>query len=168
MAGNCGAYFVKLFMKAKQVLPSLKDRPHSQAIRRICHFRSISRRVSRAMVSAVKKRDSAPITSGRIELDSHADTIVAGANCTILEYIGKVRDISPYRDDYDSVTNVPIVHAAKVWQSPYTGLTYILIFQEALWMGGHMKISPINPNQFTDKGTGRSNFGLSFINYYRR
>ena len=115
MAGNCGAYFMRWFMKAKQGLSSLKDRPHSQAIRRICHFRSISRRVSSAMVSAVKKRESAPITSGRIELDSHADTIVAGANCTILEYTGKVCDVSPYRDDYDSVTNVPIVHAATVW-----------------------------------------------------
>ena len=99
MVGNCGAHFV---------------RSHSKAI--ICHFRS-TRRVSSAIMSAAK-RESVSITSGRIELDSHADTIVAGANCTILEYTGKVCDVSPYRDDYDSVTNVPIVHAATVWQSP--------------------------------------------------
>ena len=134
MVGNCGAHFV---------------RSHSKAI--ICHFRS-TRRVSSAIMSAAK-RESVSITSGRIELDSHADTIVAGANCTILEYTGKVCDVSPYRDDYDSVTNVPIVQAATAWQSPHTGQTYILIFHEALWMGDHMKNSLINPNQLRHYGT---------------
>jgi len=134
MVGNCGAHFV---------------RSHSKSI--ICHFMS-TRRVSSAMVSAIK-RESAPITAGRIELDSHTDTVVAGANCTILEYTGKICDVSPYRDDYDSVTNVPIVHAATAWLSPYTGLTYILIFHEALWMGDPMKNSLINHYQLRHFGT---------------
>ena len=45
------------------------------------------------------------------ELDSHVDTTVAGANCVISQYIGKECDISPYRDDYESITNIPIVYA---------------------------------------------------------
>ena len=48
----------------------------------------------------------------RCELDSHADTIVAGSNCIILNYTGQVCDVSPYRDDYAPVSDVPIVKAA--------------------------------------------------------
>jgi len=105
------------------------------------------------MVSAMKKGGQAQITSGRIELDSHADTIVAGAKCIIMEYTEKVCDVSPYRDDYESVINIHIVHAATAWQSPHTGQTYILIFHEELWMGCHMKHSLINPNQLRHFGT---------------
>ena len=140
-------------MKTNHVLSSSKDTPHSQAIRRTCLFRSISRRVSSAMVSAMKKRGQAQIRSGRIELDSHANTIVAGANCIIMEYTGKSCDVSPYRDDYESVTDIPIVHAAIAWRSPHTGQTYILMFHEALWMGYHMKHSLTNPNQWRHFGT---------------
>ena len=71
---------------------------------------------------------------GRIELDSHADTIVAGANCCILEYTGRICDVFPYSDDYKPVTGVPIVKAATIWQSQYTGQEYLLILNEALWM----------------------------------
>ena len=103
------------------------------------------------MVLAMKKRGQAQITSGRIELDSHADTIVAGANYIIMEYTGKACDVSPYRGDYKSVTNISIVHAATAWQSPHTGQTYILVFHEVLWMGCHMNHSLINPNQLRTK-----------------
>ena len=63
-----------------------------------------------------KKRNQTQPVFGRCELDSHADTIVAGSNCIILQYTGKEFDVSPYRDDYESVSNVPIVHAATAWQ----------------------------------------------------
>ena len=86
-------------------------------------------------------------------MDSHADTIVAGANCTILSYTGKVCDVSPYREDYTPVSNVPIVKAATAWQSPHTGETYILVFNEALWMGDSMESTLINPNQLRYFGT---------------
>ena len=65
---------------------------------------------------------------GRCELDSHADTIVAGSNCVVINYTGKVCDVSPYRDDYTPVSNIPIVTAATAWQSLHTGETYILVF----------------------------------------
>ena len=84
---------------------------------------------------------------GKCELDSHADTIVTGSNCVILNYTGKVCDVSPYRDDYTPVTNVPIVNAATAWQSSHTGQTYILVFQESLWMGDSMDTTLVNPNQ---------------------
>ena len=84
---------------------------------------------------------------GRCELDSHANTIVAGSNCVILQYTGKECNVNPYRYDYGSVSNILIVHAATSWQSTHTGHTYILVFNEAMWIGNHMDHSLINTNQ---------------------
>ena len=92
------------------------------------------------------------IIYSKCELDSHADTTVAGANCIILSYTGKECDVSPYRDDYESIKNIPIVTAATAWQSPSSGATYILILNESLWMGDSMKTTLINPNQLRHYG----------------
>ena len=117
---------------------------------RISEIRSTTRRVAaaRQKSSPSYKQVTAPC-----ELDSHADTIVAGANCAILHYTGKVCDVAPYRDDYQPVHNIPIVAAATAWQSPHTGQVYILILNEALWMGESMNTTLINPNQLRHFGT---------------
>ena len=94
-----------------------------------------------------KKRNQTQPVFGRCKLDSHDDTIVAGSNCIVLQYTGKEFDVSPYRDDYESASNVPIVHAAMAWQSSHTGQTYILVFHKALCMGGHMDHISVNLNQ---------------------
>ena len=62
-------------------------------------------------------------------------------------YTGKDCNVKPYQDDYESVSNTPIVHAATAWQSTHTGKTYILFFNKALCMGNHMDHRLINPNQ---------------------
>ena len=72
-------------------------------------------------ISSISKSKSTKVNYGRCELDSHADTIVAGSNCVILGYTGRVCDVSPYREDYESVKDVPIVQAATSWQSQHTG-----------------------------------------------
>ena len=64
---------------------------------------------------------------GNIELDTHADTIVAGANCCIMSYTGRICDVSPYSDEYKPITGVPIVKATTIWQSEYTGQEHLLI-----------------------------------------
>ena len=110
-------------------------------------------RRQRSISSTRRSNNSDKCVHGRCELDSHADTTVAGSNCIILQYTGKECDVSPYTDDYESITNVPIVHAATAWQSPETGQTYILVFNEALWMGNSMDHSLINPNQLRHFGT---------------
>jgi len=86
------------------------------------------------------------------EIDSHADTIVAGSNCVVLSYTGQECNVTPYRDDYESVNNVPIANVATAWQCPKTGQVYILVFHEALWMGDTMTHSLINPNQLRHYG----------------
>ena len=87
-----------------------------------------------------------------MEVDNHADTCVAGANCVILAYTGKECDVSPYRDDYEPVTNVPIVHAGTAWTSKRTGQTYILVLNECLGMTDTMDHTLVNPNQLRHFG----------------
>ena len=120
----------------------------------ICQFCSTLRQI---IASATKSTSNTKRTNtcvfSRFELDSHADTIVAGANCVILQHTGKECNISPYRDDYDSIPNVPIKHAATAWQSHETGQTYILVFDEALRMGHSLEHLLINPNQLQHYGT---------------
>ena len=114
---------------------------------------STTRRISKTKRSSVNNKSlTSEINHGKCKLDSHADTTVAGSNCTVLHFTGKECDVSPYCDDYDAITNVPIVTAATAWQSPSTGQTYILVFNEALWMGDTMDTSLVNPNQLRHFG----------------
>jgi hypothetical protein len=86
-----------------------------------------------------------------VEVDSHADTFVAGKNCVPLNYTARTCDVQPYSDDYDPVKNVPIITAATGYTSA-SGLNYILVFPEAIYMPtlGH---SLCNPNQLRHFGT---------------
>jgi hypothetical protein len=110
-------------------------RSHTQTT--VSKIRSSQRQVSSACTSSISTTGSITRQHGQCELDSHADTIVEGSNCVILQYTGKECDVSPYRDDYESITNVPIVHAATAWQSPNTGQTYVLVLHELLFMGSN-------------------------------
>ena len=116
--------------------------------RHIAKLKSSARRIAAAHSSSVKPK----LLVGRIELDSHADTIVAGANCTVLEYTGQECDVSPYSSDYSPVTGVPVVKAATVWQSEITGQEFLLVFNQALYMPS-LSHSLINPNQLRAFGT---------------
>ena len=118
---------------------------------RISAFSSINRRVISS--TNANKIPHSKVIHSRIELDSHADSIVAGANCCIMYYTARECDVSPYRDDYSPIKNVPIIQAATAYQSEYTGQTYILILNEALWMGNAMPHTLINPNQLRHFGT---------------
>ena len=53
---------------------------------------------STSKISAVDK-----VTYSRIEMDSHTDSIVVGANCCIMQYTPCECDVSPYRDDYSPI-----------------------------------------------------------------
>ena len=144
-------YFYSYFQPF--ILPTLVHRTTNHS-RQICQFRStLRRKIASDTKSQSNTKDDKTCVYGRCELDSHADTIVAGANCVILQHTGKECDVSPYREDYDSIPNVPIVHAATAWQSNDTGQTYILVFHEALWMGPSLEHSLINPNQLRHYGT---------------
>ena len=112
------------------------------------HVSSLRRHKSR-IVSRVRSNST---TFGRMELDSHADTVVLGKNCVILAYTGRECDVSPFTDSYESINGVPIVTGATAWTSQATGETFILVFREALWMGEQMNHSLVNPNQMRHYG----------------
>ena len=112
--------------------------------RTICAHVSSLRRQTTRKVSGV--RDDSTIHN-RMELDSHADTVVLGRNCVIMQYTGRECDVSPYTDTYAAIKGVPIVTGATAWTCQSTGETTILVFNEALWMGEVMEHSLLNPNQ---------------------
>ncbi len=88
----------------------------------------------------------------KMEMDSHADTVVLGRNCVILKYTGRECDVSPYTDLYEAIKGVPIVTGATAWTSQVDGQTHILVFHEAQWMGEVLEHSLINPNQLHHYG----------------
>ena len=136
----------KMMMKEQYARQLVKRMKQPIAIKQI---KSTSRRV---VAGAKRKRKSDGVQHGTCELDSHADTTVAGSNCIILSYSRKECDVSPYREDYESIKNVPIVTAATAWQPQRSGQVYILVFNEALWMGDMMESSLVNPNQLRHHG----------------
>jgi hypothetical protein len=88
-----------------------------------------------------------------LEMDTHAETFVLGLNFTILHYTGRECDVAPYNEVYESVKAVPIVSGATAWTDEGTGLTYILVIIEGLWMADTVAASLINPNQLRVHGT---------------
>jgi hypothetical protein len=98
------------------------------------------------------RNDSSNAVYGRMELDSHADTIVLGSNAIILQYTNRECDVAPYSDSYEPICNVPIVTGATAVTSSETGETIILVFHEAIWMGNRLEHSLLNPNQMRHHG----------------
>jgi hypothetical protein len=87
---------------------------------------------------------------GRMEIDNHADTHVAGSNCTVLQFTGRVCSVSPFTEHYKALYDIKIASVATTWDDPFTGETTMLIFHEALWFGHNtyeLYDSLINPNQ---------------------
>ena len=73
------------------------------------------RQVSKTFIA----QKNPPVYEGRVELDTHADTFVAGRNCLLMNYTEKVCDVAPYSDEYEPKKAVPIVQAA----TGYTNVT---------------------------------------------
>ena len=93
-----------------------------------------------------------PGTVANCELDTHADTCVAGPNFRIDEYTGEYCDVTPFSNDYKPTTNIPIVNASTAFPNEKTGETVILRFNQVLWYGTKLAISLINPNQIRHNG----------------
>ena len=73
--------------------------------------------------------------------------------CGLASQGRKVCEVSPYTDAYDAITDVPVVRGATLWMDQHINEEYILIFNEALWMGDTLAHSLISPNQLCAFGT---------------
>jgi hypothetical protein len=87
--------------------------------------------------------------SGRCEMDSHADTCVAGSNRVVLEFTGQTAEVEAYSPDYPS-KQIPIATVATAYGCPTSGATFVLIINEALYFGDSLPFSLISPNQLID------------------
>ena len=118
-------------------------------LRRIYSLNSTERTTRNSIISSIAHKFRTPKRSdyytGRSKLDSHADIMVAGRNCIIINYTDRTCTVSPYNEDeYKPVTGVPIVQAATGYTSK-GGRNYILILNEALSMSS-LDHSLWNPN----------------------
>ena len=75
-----------------------------------------------------------------------------GANCIILSHTWQSCEVIPYSDTYDVITDVTVVTGATLWTSPHDGDEFILILNEALWMGDTLQDTLVNPNQLRAYG----------------
>ena len=89
---------------------------------------------------------SVQIQEGRLELDSHADTCVAGAMWKVMEYTGVVCNVYPYSDSYKPLKQVPVVEAITAYNHQ-TGKTFILVLAQVLYLGDRQEPSLLCPNQ---------------------
>ena len=102
-------------------------------------------------ISSAQTLMESPGFTSTLEADTHADTCVAGKNCIPLYYTDRTCDVQPYSDTYTPMKDVPIIAAATGYTSA-TGLQYILVIPEALYMPS-LTHSLFNPNQFRHFGT---------------
>jgi ribosomal protein L19E len=91
---------------------------------------------------------------GRSELDTHADTCVAGSNTVVLDLTGnKTVSVAPFcESEFDPMKDVPIATVATAYDCPMTGRTYVLVINEAIYLGGKMDHTLLCPNQLRPNG----------------
>ncbi len=111
---------------------------------------------SKRTISQVERK-AAVITSdniihGMCELDSHADTCVAGPNCIVVEYTDQLVNVSAFTDIHETFNDVPIVTAATAYDDPTDGTTYVLILHQAIYMGNKISNTILCPNQLCFHG----------------
>ena len=88
--------------------------------RKICDFTTSRQRIAKVNANGTTSRSigaTNTIKHGRIELDTHADTIVFKHSFISLSETGRECDVLPYTDEYEAIKNVPLVSAATVWTS---------------------------------------------------
>ena len=87
----------------------------------------------RILISSMSKDSNNEQTvQSTTELDSHANMVVMGKNCVILEDTGAVVDVKPFTPDYKPTTNAKIVDAAVRHVCEYTGVERVLVFRNCI------------------------------------
>ena len=150
--------------------------PTSASTMALGHLRNVSTIRSTTRYRSIHALDavySDPGAVARCELDSHADTCVAGPNFQLDEYTGEHCDVTPYSSDYQPLTNIPVVNASTAYTQKETGETIILRFNQILWYGNKLTMSLINPNQIRHAGIALSDdptdktrdFGINGVDF---
>jgi hypothetical protein len=94
--------------------------------------------ISTALIAAASDEieneinDDVKDSNSRTELDSHANMVVVGNNCLIVEWSGRTAVVNPFTPEYEALPEVPIVDAAVMYECPISGKEYILLVRNAL------------------------------------
>ena len=99
--------------------------------------------VSNSMMASITQNID---SSQRNELDSHADTCVAGANSTILSTTGEKVTVKGFNTKSE-VNNILIGSVAYAVDSPDNGETFIAVIHEALLFQDSMQYSLLSTTQ---------------------
>ena len=96
------------------ILPNYASIVHNQQkndrqIQFIAPIRSSNRSI---LSTTIKSYHASKSLHGRAELDSRADTTVAGRNCTVLHHTEISCDMAPFSYTYDTMKDVDIVFSA--------------------------------------------------------
>ena len=95
--------------------------PHAKAlalgqVQNVSTIRSFPR--YRSIKSIETTHPNVPGTIARCELDTHADTCMAGPNFQLVEYTGNFCDVTPYSTDYQPLTNIPLSMRRRLLRMP--------------------------------------------------
>jgi hypothetical protein len=105
---------------------------------------SFSRQVNRMVTNTIHH--------STCELDSHADTCVAGPNTAVLEYTDQLVNVSAFTNHMDTMKDIPIGTVATAYDNPHDGSTIILIIHQALLMQDIVDTTLLCPNQLRSHG----------------
>jgi hypothetical protein len=87
------------------------------------------------------------IIQSQIEMESHADTTVFGASSVYNALHRQECNVSPYADGYEA-----IVRAATAVTDQETGVTVILVYNEAISISDKNNRTLVNPNRLRANG----------------
>ena len=68
------------------------------------------------------------------ELDSHANMIVLGKHCLEIGDSGKTAEVSSFSKETGAISSVPIKDAVCVYDCPKSGVAYLLVMRNGLWI----------------------------------
>jgi len=117
-------------------------------------------KVVRQVQAARTNQNEREIRHCRAELDTHADTYGVNNTANILEYLGKVAEVSGFSSSIGVLKEVPIVNAAVAYNHPTTGETVILIINQALYFDDNIEHLLLNPNQMKANGVEVDNIPM--------
>ena len=94
--------------------------------------------ISTALIAAASDENENEInddvkdSNSRTKLDSHANMVVVGNNCLIVEWSGQTAVVNPFTPEYEALPEVPIVDAVVMYECPISGKEYIILVRNAL------------------------------------
>jgi len=97
----------------------------------------------RALMVTTRKEQTRPATVGRIESASHADITAAGSSFLLISEMELTCTVKPFSNTYKTLKKIPIVTAATAYNVVVAGVTFVLVFHQALWFGNDLKNSLI-------------------------